>query len=107
MAVAPTYATVLPTGALWHVYGDMKEGVVTGTVGAADTYVTGGFTVTPASLGLQVIYFADPVSFSNGYTGVFNPATGLLKVFSAAGTELANASVALQSATFTFAVRGK
>lgn len=107
MAVAPTYVSQLPDGKSVHVVGDMKEVTVLGTVGAADTYVTNGFAITAASLGLQQISFADPVSFSTGHWGVYTPSTGLLKVFSAAGTELANASAALQNATFLFRISGK
>jgi hypothetical protein len=107
LAVSPTYASQLLEGKVTHVLGDIKEAVLLGTVGAADTYVTGGFTVTPAQLGLQQIAYIEPVTFSGGHWGVFTPSTGLLKVFSAAGTELANASTALQSATFQVVASGK
>lgn len=107
MAVAPTYVSQLSDAKPLHVVGDVKEVATLGTVGAADTYATGGFSVTPASMGLQVIHFADPVTFSTGHWGIYFPATALLKVFSAAGTELANASAALQSATFLFRCEGK
>lgn len=107
MAVAPTYASQLLDGKVAHVVGDNKAVTYKGTVGAADTYVTNGFTVTPAQLGLQAIAQMDPVVFSTGHWGYFEPSTGLLKVFSAAGTELANASAALQSATFWINATGK
>lgn len=107
MAVAPTYATILPSGNVNHVPGDFKEALVTGTVGGSDTYVTNGFTVSPSSVGLQFITWAAPVTFSTGHWGIYIPSSGLLKVFSAAATELANGSGALQSATFTFWCYGK
>jgi hypothetical protein len=104
MAVAPTYANNIPGGV--HVPGDRKEVLVTGTVGAADTYVTGGFSFTPAQVGLSTINYMAPVVFSTGHWGIFLPATNLIKVFSAAATELANASTALQSATFAIKAIG-
>lgn len=107
MAVAPSYATQLLEGKVAHVVGDSKAVTFKGTVGAADTYLTNGFTITPASLGLQAITQMDPVVFSTGHWGYFEPATGLLKVFSAAATELANTSAALQSATFWVNATGK
>src|SRR5438105_2026034 len=107
MAVAPTYASQLPDARPFHVVGDMKEVATIGTVGAADTYVTNGFALSPASFGLQQIAFVSPVVFSTGHTGRYNPSSGLLQVFSAAGTELVNASAALQNATFLLQVAGK
>jgi hypothetical protein len=99
MAVAPTYVAAIPGGV--HIPGDRKEFIWTGTVGAADTYVTSGFASTPAQVGLQVLDYVSPVCFSTGhFWGVYVPSTGFIKVFSAAATELANASTALQSATF-------
>lgn len=107
MAVAPTYASNLPGKQAYHVIGDVKEVLATGTVGAADTYVTGGFTISPSSFGLSVFFNVDETVFSNGYWGFWNASTGKMQVFSAAGTELANASAALQNATFTFEAEGK
>lgn len=107
MAVAPTYVSQLPDGKPVHVVGDMKEAVVVGTVGASDTYVTNGFSITPASMGLQQISFIDPIVFSTGHIGRWNPSTSVMQVFSAMGTELVNASAALQSATFLLRVAGK
>lgn len=107
MAVAPTYVSQLPDGKSVHVVGDMKEAAVIGTVGAADTYVTNGFALAAGSFGMQQISFVAPVVFSTGHTGRYNPSTGLLQVFSAAGTELVNASAALQNATFLLQVAGK
>lgn len=104
MAVAPAYVPVLANAV--HVPGDRKEVLVNGTVGAADTYVTNGFSLTPAQLGLSVVACAGPVLFSTGHWGIYLVATQLVKVFSAAGTELANASAALQNATFTFQAVG-
>lgn len=107
MAVAPTYATQLAEGKTLHVLGDAKAVTQKGTVGAADTYVTGGFTVAPATFGLTTITQMDPIVFSTGHWGYYEPSTALVKVFSAAATELANASAALQSATFWVNASGK
>lgn len=107
MAVAPTFVSNLPGAASSHVPGDLKEAFFTLTVGPADTYVTNGFAVTPAQFGLTSITDLDVRSFSTGHWGVYVPAGGLIKVFSAAATELANASAALQSATVTVKVTGK
>lgn len=97
MAVAPTYATALDSA--YHIPGDLKEFIYTGTVGAADTYVTGGFAFLPATVGLSALKYVSPVTFSTGHWGLYL-STGVIKVFSAAATELVNASTALQSATF-------
>lgn len=107
MAVAPTYASQLLEGKAVHVVGDGKAVTQKGTVGAADTYLTNGFTIAPSSFGLTSITQMDPVVFSTGHWGYYEPSTQLLKVFSAAGTELANASAALQSATFWVNATGK
>lgn len=80
--------------------GNFHEIFIQGTIGAADTYATGGIAVTPANLGVQTILNIEPVLFSTGHWGVWVPSTGKIKVFSAAATELANASAALQNATF-------
>jgi hypothetical protein len=108
LALAPTYVSALPDGKQLHVVGDMKEWKGTGTVGAADTYVNpGGSAVAASSFGMQQITFMDPIIFSTGHWGQYNPATGKLVVFSASGTELVNASAALQNATFQATVVGK
>jgi hypothetical protein len=107
MAVAPTYVSQLIEGKTVHVVGDVKSITHKGTVGAADTYVTNGFAVAPATFGLQSIVQMDPVVFSTGHWGYYEPSTGLIKVFSAAGTELVNASAALQNATFWVNATGK
>jgi hypothetical protein len=105
MAVAPTYTTPLATAV--HVPGDVKEAILFGTVGAADTYVTNGFSIPASAFGLATVLYAFPVTFSTGHWGIYIPSTGLVKVFSAAATELANASAALQSATFTIVAIGR
>jgi hypothetical protein len=69
------------------------------TIGATDTYTTGGISLTPADVGVQTILNIEPILFSTGHWAVWVPATSKIKVFSAAATELANASAALQSAT--------
>lgn len=116
MAVAPTYAATQTSGAINHVPGDLKEALVLGTVGASDTYATGGFTLAASSLGLTRIDFVHPFHFSTGHWGVNTatlPATSLtIKVFTAgsgaaAPAELANTSSALQSATFGIRALGK
>jgi len=105
MAVAPSFAPLIPGGV--HIPGDFKEFLFTLTVGAADTYVTGGFVVLPASVGVNSFAYVSPVIMATGHYGVWNYATGKLQVFSAAGTELANASAALQNTTFVFEGYGK
>lgn len=105
MAVAPTYVSLLPNGKQVHIVGDMKEAVLQGTVGAADTYVTGGFAV-PALSGANNVLVVSPVNFGSGHTGAWNPVTKLMQVFSAAGTELANASAALQNVVFIITLGG-
>lgn len=107
MAVAPTYASDLEGSNAYHIPGDYKEANFTGTVGAADTYVTGGFTILASSVGLKRLTQVAPVIFSTGHWGMYLPATGKIKVFSAAATELVNASTALQGATFTVAALGR
>jgi len=88
-------------GALNAVGGAFRETAVKWTVDAAYTYTTGGVTgiITPAALGLSSIFMVAPVVFSNGYYGYWDDTVSKLKVFSAAGTELANASAVLQGAT--------
>lgn len=85
-------------GGLAAVGGAVKESAVVWTFDAAATYATGGITISPAALGLSAILFCAPFTFDNGYWGVYVPSTGKFKVFSAAGTELVNASAALQGA---------
>ena len=105
MAVAPTYVSLLPNGKVVHVVGDWKETVQQGTVGAADTYVTGGFAL-PAIPTANSTLAVQAVNFGSGHTGFWSPATGLMQVFSASGTELANASAALQNVKFVLAMNG-
>lgn len=104
MAVNPTYVSVLP--AAYHIDNDGKEVMAVGTVGAADTYVTNGFAITPAQFGLQQILFVD-LSPVLGHTLTWNAATGLIQAFSSAGNELVNASAALQNGKFNIRVFGK
>lgn len=87
--------------ALNNVGGAFRESAVLWTVDAAYTYTTNGVTgvITPAALGFGTIYFIAPVLFSTGHWGYWNIATNKLVVFSAAGTELVNASAALQGAS--------
>src|SRR5690242_10097002 len=84
-------------GAQNAVQGAIRESATIWTVDAAFTYATGGFALTPANVGLSTILFCAPVVFSTGHYGMYTG--GKIKVFSAAGTELANASTALQGAT--------
>lgn len=105
MAVVPAYVSLLPNGKQVHVVGDMKEAVLQGTVGAADTYVTGGFAL-PAVPGANGIVSVDIGNIGTGHMAFWNPSTQKVQVFSAAGTELANASAALQSAVFLVNIRG-
>lgn len=105
MAVSPAYVSLLPNGKQVHVVGDMKESVLQGTVGAADTYVTGGFAL-PTIPGANSTIFVNAVNFGSGHVGFWNPSTKLMQVFSAAGTELANASAALQNIVFVLVQDG-
>lgn len=105
MAVNPTYVSLLPNGKQTHVTGDVKEAVLQGTVGAADTYVTGGFAL-PTPNGANGIVYAAATNMGSGHMCAWNPSTKLLQVFSAAGTELANASAALQNVVFVVVITG-
>jgi hypothetical protein len=105
MAVAPVFTSLLPNGKQMHVVGDTKESVLKGVVGAADTYVTGGFTL-PVPPGANAIAYVSPAVLGSGHFGSWNPATSLFQIFSAAGTELVNASAALQSVVFIVTIAG-
>lgn len=96
--MAHTFTGQHTLGSLNAVGGAVRESAVIWTVDAAYTYATGGFALSPGAVGLSTIYFCAPITFDNGYWGVYVPSTGKIKVFSAAGTELANASAALQNA---------
>lgn len=87
--------------------GNFHEIFALCTIGASDTYATGGIAVLPSDLGVNTILNIEPVLFSTGHWGVWVPATGKIKVFSAAATELANASTALQSATAVIKGQGQ
>lgn len=101
--------TVAPVTVVNHVPGDLRESIVSLTFGAADTYVTGGFAVTPATFGFaQSITLIEPgISTTGGYSFIYNPVTGKVLVFSAAGTQLVNASAALQNDTVILQALGK
>lgn len=101
--------TVAPVTVINHIPGDLRESIITLTFGAADTYVTGGFAVTPATFGFaQSIAFIEPaVSATGGYIFQYIPGTGKVKVFSAQGTELANTSAVLQNDSVQLQALGK
>lgn len=107
MAVAPTYASGLEAGASYHIPGNYKEVIFTGTVGASDTYAAGGFAFTASTLGLNVLYYVANITFSTGHWGIYDSANGKIKVFKAAATELDDTSAALQNATFVVKALGK
>ena len=107
MAVSPTYTTLLPSTAMYHIDNDGKEVMATGAIGASDTYVTGGWSLSPSTFGLQQILFVDCSPAGTGHPLYWNKSTGTIQAFSAAGTELANASTALQSQTFNIRIYGK
>jgi hypothetical protein len=96
--MAHTFAGSHALGALQQVAGALRESATNLTFDPAGTYATGGIPVTPANVGLSTILFMIPAVFDNGYYGVYVNSTAKIKVFSAAGTELANASAALQGA---------
>jgi hypothetical protein len=93
-------------GGLNQVPGVVRDVAVTITIGAADTYATGGIAVSPSDVGLTQILWGEPVVFSTGHWGFWDATNKKIKVFSAAGTELANASAALQNATALFRAGG-
>ena len=97
--MAHTFTGQHTLGGLNAVGGAVRETAAIWTVDSAYTYATGGFALSPGAVGLSSILFCAPIVFSTGHWGVYVPSTGKLKVFSAAGTELANASTALQNAT--------
>jgi len=104
MAIAPTFAGNSNLGNFNDVPGAARSFAVTGTVGAADTYVQStGLVITAAQLGLSKILWMGPVFFSTGHWGFWNGTK--IKVFTAGSgatqpAELADASALLQSATF-------
>ena len=100
MAITPTVVGNSALGGFHDVPGATRDFIATGTINGTDTYAAGGFSLTPAMLGLSKFLWMGPVIFSNGYLGFFIPATNLIKVFSSAGTEYAG-TTALQSTTFT------
>lgn len=70
------------------------------TVGASETYATGGLTLTNPNAALPLTIVSAIVgNFSNGYPAFYNLSTGKLQCFSSPGTELSNASAALENAT--------
>lgn len=95
--MAHTFAGQHTLGSLNAVGGAIRETAALWTVDGAYTYTTGGFALSPGAVGLSSIYFIGPVVFSTGHWGMYTG--GKIKVFSAAGTELVNASAALQGAT--------
>lgn len=98
--MAHTFSGNHVLGSLNAVGGAVRESAVIVTIDPAYTYTTGGITnITAANLGLSNILFCAPFIFSTGHWGVYVPGTKAFKVFSAAGTELASASAALQGAT--------
>lgn len=97
--MAATFGTIHPSYNSQKYNGNFHEIFTLVTIGAADTYATGGIAVSPQNVGVGTIVNIEPVLFSTGHWGVWVPATGKIKVFSAAATELANASAALQNAT--------
>lgn len=110
MAVAPTYTSLHSSGKAYDHVGAHKEATYSGVVGASDTYVSGGFAFTAANVNLSKLTYVAPITFSNGQWGVFLPATGKIKCFSAGSGGTAPAEVGstdLQSATFTVFVIGK
>lgn len=112
MAVAPTYVGNAVNGLKGEVPGATQFFACTGTVGGSDTYVTNGFAIAPSAVGVTSINWMGPVTFSTGHWGVYVPASGLIKVFTAgsgaaAPAELGNGSTALQGATFLVFGTGK
>lgn len=103
MAMTVSPKAVRDSGVKAQVPGAQYEAWVQNTFGPADTYVTGGIPLTPSNFGFnQKIVMIDVVgSQTGGYQFVWNPTTQKLKCFSAAGTELANASAVLQNDVIT------
>ena len=95
--MAHTFTGQHALGTLNAVGGAIRESATLWTVDGAYTYTTGGFALSPGAVGLSNILFCAPVVFSTGHWGMFTG--GKIKIFSAAGTELVNASAALQNAT--------
>ena len=69
-----------------HVNGDQR--VMDFSISLSGTYVTGGFTITPASVGLDVIDFVIPVPDPSAgagtavaYVYAWNSSTGKMQLF--------------------------
>ena len=113
MAMTVTPTAITPDGLKSDVLGNMRLGLVTLTFGASDTYVTGGFLVIPANFGFpfRIVTVFDATTQVGGYSLVYVPSTspvgqGQMVAFSAMGTQLANASAALQSDTVVLSAIG-
>lgn len=91
--MANTYARTQRTS--W-VQGGGKRAVAT-DVTLVDNYVTGGWAITPGNLGFDKNATLDVVDVPNvnGYDLQYDYTNKKIKAYSAAGTELANASAAL------------
>jgi hypothetical protein len=105
--MASKFGTIHPAYNAVKYNGNFHEIFTLLTIGATDTYATGGISVTPANLAVSTIVNIEPVLFSTGHWGVWVPATSKIQVFSAAGTELVNASAALQNATAVIKGQGQ
>jgi hypothetical protein len=106
--MASKFGTIHPAYNAVKYNGNFHEIFTLLTIGATDTYATGGITVNPSDLQVNTIVNIEPVLFSTGHWGVWVAGSpGKIKVFSAAGTELVNASAALQNATAVIKGQGQ
>lgn len=71
-----------------------------------NSYPTNGWAVTPANFGLTEIITIFPMN-ANGYDIQWDGTASKLKVYSAAGTELVNASAALNNVVVRALVIGR
>lgn len=105
MAMTVSPVALRPDGLKSDVEGALRVALVSLTFGAADTYVTGGFTLLPSNFGFpsRIVMVEPSISNIGGYQFSWVPSssapgtTGQLFCFSAAGTQLGSGSAALQN----------
>lgn len=86
-----------------HVPGNLREVYVDVTFD--NSYPTGGYAFAPSQFQMGQFYFVD-IANINGYAFHYNYTTNKVQAYSASGTELANASGALNGIKIRFACIG-
>lgn len=103
----PSWATVTYTtsGTVGPYSIGGKSRMVTGKLDLSGTYVTNGFSLTASSLGLSHIEMAI-LQPTDGYGAAWNASTGLVKMTTAASTEVSNGTSSVASVDVNFVVIG-